>query len=160
MRSISLPKTLKRIGSSAFSGCTTLTDVVFPDGIEEIDSTAFKDCKSIRSVVFPKSLNKIGWQAFVDCTALEKVSIHPSTICENGAFSIRNSKLIGADGLAIVNGVLFDFDYSLYSKHIGSPDGQIDIIIPAVVKQIGGNTCFDAPGDVIDTCFDCWTSLM
>ena len=151
LRSIRLPNTIKRIGASAFSGCPKLTDVVFPDGIEEIDSTAFKDCKSIRSVAFPKSLNKIGWRAFVDCTALEKVSIHPSTTCENGAFSIRNSKLIGADGLAIVNGVLFDFDYSLHSKYIGSPDGQIDIIIPAEVKKIGGSRCFDAPWDVIDT---------
>lgn len=151
LRSVRFPKTLKRIGASAFSGCIMLTDVVFPDNLEEISSSAFKDCKSIRSASFPQSLNKIGWHAFENCAALEKVSIHPGTTCESGAFSIRNSKLIGADGLAVVNGVLFDFNYFLHSKHIGSANGQIDIVIPAEVKQIGGNTCFDAPGEVIDT---------
>ena len=38
MRTVTLSKNLTSIGYMAFSGCTGLTDLVFPDSLKEIEA--------------------------------------------------------------------------------------------------------------------------
>lgn len=104
---VSLPSTLKSIGSSAFTNCG-LETLTLPEGVEQCDfafsscaslqtvtlpSTlksmfyAFADCSSLTSVVIPEGVEIIGELAFARCAALETITF-PSTLktIERSAF--------------------------------------------------------------------------
>ena len=40
------------IGSSAFSGCTGLTELTFPESVKEIKGAAFSNCNKVTAVIF------------------------------------------------------------------------------------------------------------
>lgn len=91
------------LGKNAFHGCTSLTNVVLPEGITSIPENAFRDCtsltefeipenvtaigegafqgSSIKSVVIPANIYNVGARAFKNCTSLTSVSL-PSTLSE------------------------------------------------------------------------------
>ena len=52
------------IPKEAFSGCTSLTKVIIPDGVIRICDYAFNDCISLKSIVIPESVKYIGSKAF------------------------------------------------------------------------------------------------
>lgn len=61
LKTLELPNTCKRIGSTAFLGNTNLTTISLPDSIELIDQEAFSDCTSLTNVnlnVNPKCIIK------------------------------------------------------------------------------------------------------
>ena len=70
-----------KIGGSAFSGCTRLTNVNFPEGICEIGLAAFRGCTGLTSVNIPEGVHEIDWNAFSGCTGLISVTI-PRSIRE------------------------------------------------------------------------------
>lgn len=63
MKSLSLPKELKRIGKKAFTKCIRLKSVTFPDGIEEIADKAFFGTP-IADVYLPAGIKTVGKEAF------------------------------------------------------------------------------------------------
>ena len=68
-------KSLKKIGSHAFTQARNITGtLVLPEGIESIAMLAFAQT-GISSVVFPNSLESIGWLSFNSCENLESVII-------------------------------------------------------------------------------------
>lgn len=73
------------IGTRAFSGCTGLHSVSFPN-VTSIGSSAFADCTSLISVSFPK-LTSLGDFAFQNCQALRSVSFPNVTSIGEYAFS-------------------------------------------------------------------------
>ncbi|MBE6752386.1 MAG: hypothetical protein E7556_07660 [Ruminococcaceae bacterium] len=76
-----------KIGSNAFIGCTSLTNVTIPDSVTIIGSNAFIGCTSLTNVTIPDSVTSIGDAAFYGCTSLTNVTIPDSvTIIGNFAF--------------------------------------------------------------------------
>ena len=73
--SVTLPDSLCRIGSYAFSGCSGLSYIVIPEGVSEIDSRAFSDCSGLIDFVIPEGITKIGWGAFCNCSSLISIVI-------------------------------------------------------------------------------------
>lgn len=81
LTSVDLSKTkVTAIGKFAFSDCTALQNVVLPDTLESLGSSVFTGCSSIKTlrtatapegVVFflPDTLNSIGYQTFKNCFA-------------------------------------------------------------------------------------------
>lgn len=55
---------VNEIGSKAFYGCKSLTEVIFEEGGQFIDGEAFKYCEKLKKIHFPKSLLVIGKRAF------------------------------------------------------------------------------------------------
>ena len=51
----------------AFSGCTGLTELVFPDSLKEIDQEAFRYCSGLNSISLGTGLTTIGRMAFDGC---------------------------------------------------------------------------------------------
>ena len=59
-----IPNSVRRIGNSAFSRCSSLSSVVIPDSVTSIGSFAFTGCSSLTSVTIPNSVTSIGEYAF------------------------------------------------------------------------------------------------
>ena len=75
MRSITLPDTITRIGSSAFSNCDQLEEITIPSGVTEIPYSAFGRCETLTKIVLPDSITKIENNAFHDCPSLVSIEL-------------------------------------------------------------------------------------
>lgn len=98
------------IGSSAFSGCKKLEEVVFPESmtilsglndtgikkivfpknVTEIGEYAFSNCDSLRSVTIPQGIETIGREAFRNCDSLKTV-ILPASLKKIEAYAFSRA---------------------------------------------------------------------
>ncbi len=83
METLTLPDTVKEIGSYAFVYCSDLTHIDLPSSLESIQNNAFGACVSLQEIEIPTGTKTISTEAFYNCLALEKAVI-PSTVEEIG----------------------------------------------------------------------------
>ena len=76
-----VPDGVTSIGGSAFSGCTSLAEIVIPDSVTSIGGFAFSGCTSLSKVDLPKTLTTIEAGTFRDCTSLKEIVI-PDSVTE------------------------------------------------------------------------------
>lgn len=88
---ILVPDDIVSIGTSVFSGCSSLAIVSFGSGsnLKIIGAEAFKDCISLKSISVPDSVEQIGDGAFNNCSALEQIDL-PSNL-----IAVSNNMLRG-----------------------------------------------------------------
>jgi hypothetical protein len=67
---ITLPNSVTTIGSGAFAGCSTLSQVTLSDHLGEVGGQAFSGCLSLSRLLLPSSLTNIGIYAFSGCSSL------------------------------------------------------------------------------------------
>ncbi len=85
LEEISLPEGLTGIGSYAF-GAAPLKEIALPESLEEIGASAFYGC-GIGSVALGKNLLTVGEYAFASCSSLAEVTAaNPATLYEEGCF--------------------------------------------------------------------------
>lgn len=74
---IVLPDLVKGIQDTAFSGNTSIVQIVIPSAVTEIMWNAFQNCSSLQAVTFAENslLSSIGNSAFNSCTALTTITI-------------------------------------------------------------------------------------
>lgn len=95
--SVKIPKTVKTIGSNAFSNCKYLREVELPQGLEKINTYAFGGSyynngqAQIEEIVIPFGVTYIGEYAFGYNEYLKRVAL-PSTLkyLGSGAFTYCN----------------------------------------------------------------------
>ena len=63
---ISVPGTVKNIGSSAFNSCTNLSGVLLSDGVQKISARAFANCDNLQAFITPDSVNEIAVDTFMN----------------------------------------------------------------------------------------------
>ena len=68
------------VGPGAFYGCSSLTNIVLPNGIMYICCGAFQHCASLRTINIPDGTLSIDDFAFENCTKLSNVIIPDSVI--------------------------------------------------------------------------------
>ena len=88
--SITIPASVKTIGTSAFEGCWSLRSVIFQENstLQTIGEKAFYRCVDLQSIVIPNTVTEIGYAAFFECVVLEEIVL-PSSLQSVGksAFS-------------------------------------------------------------------------
>jgi len=85
-----VPEGVTSISGSAFSGCTSLKEIVIPDSVTTIGSSAFEGCTSLSKVKLSNNLTIIEERTFYDCTSLAEIVI-PDSVTE-----IRSNLDLGA----------------------------------------------------------------
>ncbi len=92
LKIISIPN-LTLIPEAAFIGCSSISDIVIPQGVTAIDINAFSGCKNLVSITIPVSVTAITHAAFMDCSSLQEIYYQGTTeqwtaICkETGKFT-------------------------------------------------------------------------
>lgn len=80
IQKLTLPKSLKTIGYSAFGRCWQLKTVKFSEGLVSIGEKAFFEVGQMSSIVLPSTLKTIEKEAFLSCDNLKKVVIKNSNV--------------------------------------------------------------------------------
>ena len=78
---VKLPASLIDIGESAFMHCTSLKEVMIPDSVISVGEYAFGFCSRLKKVILPDTLTELGRCAFFWCPGLEEITI-PSCLTE------------------------------------------------------------------------------
>ena len=92
LQSISLPNTIKQIGSGAFSNCSMLS-TVSGGNVEYLENGAFSCCCSLPQIPWSTTLKRIGNDSFANCTSLLSISL-PDTITYIGDNAFSNCTVL------------------------------------------------------------------
>ncbi len=68
-------KNLRKIGVSAFYGCTNLTEIELPQSLTEISFGVFQGCSKLEKVSFNNGVTTIPAQCFYQCEKLNNVEL-------------------------------------------------------------------------------------
>ena len=134
----------------SFRDCTSLKEIIFPEGMTIIDEGSFLNCSALQSLYLPDSLEEIVKNAFEGCTSIEFVSIGKNLQLSDPNFStvIFNSpalkRITFREGRESLDG------YALVS--ITSP---VSVEVPASVNVVSGNTFFNYSTMTITFAGDC-----
>lgn len=114
-----------------FSGCSSLENVVIPDGVQSIDERAFYNCRGIFDIEIPDSVTEIGASAFYGCTYLENVKLSEN-LTSIGNYAFNQCKALTAidlpDSLTSIG------NYAFYKC-----TGLTDVTLPKNLSSIGSN---------------------
>lgn len=88
---ISLPETMQEVGESAFYDCDNLQTINWPATITTIPSSCFYECKKLESFQIPEGVTSIGRYAFYYCRNF--TSSLPSTLKSIGEYAFNYSNM-------------------------------------------------------------------
>ena len=77
LTALAIPEGVERINTSAFYGCTALSDVYLPDSLTVIEANAFAGCGSLTTFTIPKNVTSIGNGAFVQSNSISSFYCYP-----------------------------------------------------------------------------------
>ena len=179
-----IPNSVTSIGSSAFRGCTELTNIDIPNSVTSIGYLAFSNCSNLINIIIPNSVTSIGNNAFdgtpwynnqpdgllyINQLAFKFKGTMPSgtsITLRDGTIGIADgvfSSCSGLTSITIPNSVTFIGD-----EAFSGCSGLTSIDIPNSVLTIGscafyyctGLTSIDIPNSVTNlgdgTFFDCF----
>lgn len=75
VKTVSLPSTVRYIGTNAFAGFHALTTINFPDQLETIGASAFELSMKLTEVRLPGTVKVIGSHAFSDCQNIKSIEL-------------------------------------------------------------------------------------
>ena len=126
---IVIPSSVTSIGDFAFYCCDSLSEIVIPSSVTSIGDSALYRCDSLSEIVIPSSVTSIGDSAFSWCSSLSEIVI-PSSVTSIGdnAFSWCSS----LSEIVIPSSVTSIGDWAFSRCNSLS-----EIVIPSSVTSIG-----------------------
>ena len=95
---LKLPEGLEKLGSSAFDGCRSLTgELRIPSGVKRIEDYTFSYCTGMESLVLPEGLTAIGDRAFYECSGLEGTLELPESLESIGSSAFNGCRRISGE---------------------------------------------------------------
>ena len=128
---IVIPSSVTSIGDFAFYSCDSLSEIVIPSSVTSIGDSAFSSCSSLSEIVIPSSVTSIGDFAFYSCDSLSEIVI-PSSVT-----SIGDSALYRCDSLSEI--VIPSSVTSIGDSAFSWCSSLSEIVIPSSVTSIGDN---------------------
>ena len=117
LRNVIMPN-VTSIGSSAFSGCSSLALTALPDGVTSIDYHAFQGCSSLALTALPDGVTSIGMAAFQSCSSLALTAL-PDGVTSIGSSAFQSCSslalIVLPDGVTSIGGNAFRQCKMLYS---------------------------------------------
>jgi hypothetical protein len=98
------------IASYAFSVCTSLISITFPENITSIGDYAFSSCRNLESITISENITSLGDSAFEGCTSLTGITI-PVSVTFIGSLAFLNTAWLNSqpDGLVYAGKVLYTY---------------------------------------------------
>lgn len=128
---------VKMIGYQAFSGCTDLSNVIWPTNLEKFElgdpngvgsdptaSMAFEKCTSLKSVVLKGTLTNIPKGTFQNCKNIELVVVSDS-VTEIGEAAFQNAFSSNGATIIMQNSIPPAFDQNAFNT-----DADLVVIVP------------------------------
>ena len=96
----------QRIPNECFRNCTSLKNLVVPEGVERIGDNCFRECSALEGITLPNTLNYIGTGVFYNCKALKKIDIPKNvhTLYQETFKLTSNLVYVNAPGVTVVQG--------------------------------------------------------
>lgn len=110
MKSIIIPDSVREIGTSTFSYCSSLEEVKLSKNLTSIPTSLFRYCDKLETIVIPNGVKTIGDTVFADCMNLRSVTF-PDTI-RSGEIGSR----IFSNSPKVVASVIKDSEAHLYMR--------------------------------------------
>lgn len=95
LKKVTIPSTVKTIGSKAFRNCDSLKSIKLPDAVETIGEYAFSDCDKLSAVYFSSKLVSIGYAACYNSERLETADL-PDSVESIGRYAFENCKKLAS----------------------------------------------------------------
>ncbi|MCR5611188.1 MAG: leucine-rich repeat protein [Clostridiales bacterium] len=155
IRSVTIPYGVSRIPGNAFSGCMSLTEVVFPESLEEIRYYAFNGCESLTEIVLPESLKTVGWGAFAWCRKLKSVTLPAGLesiddLAFSYCFSLESVYYHGTENMRSLIAIGSDNDRLLDAEwHYNTVSGISMQTLPDVLEYKIGDEFDPTGGEVL-----------
>lgn len=99
-KEISLPDSIKHIGSGAFSGCKNLENIKMPKDLTSISKDLFLGDTSLSTIEIPQNVTYYGEECFMGCTSLRD-------------FTLRNNvEFVGKDAFSFCPDIMLNCYYN------------------------------------------------
>lgn len=143
-----------QIGERAFSGCSSVTNIVIPLGVETIGSYAFAGCTNLSpGITIPESVTQMGSHVFANCPALKVVRYF-------GDCPDADEALYAEAPTSIISGVLrVRSGWELEESETDSKTDESGTGGGGSVDD-GGDGSGDGGGDVVDDAPVIWTASL
>ena len=90
LQEIILPNYVETVGESAFLNCSKANNLVISNTMTRIEKSTFENCSSIPSLVIPNSITYIGEAAFKGCSSIDYMVTIPNSVSTIAKDAFKN----------------------------------------------------------------------